>query len=259
MKFIANIILYKMSLKSLLFVFLVILSLVVLSSCSTTIVRKHNKFNDYIDFKEDEIAILQVESNINIIDYEFNKTRQVDKEEKAKKFLRDSASHYLQSLGYKVKQVDVTDKLENSKDLRIAFENLSQNLANQSANLYKKKRLNLSNFDKFNLSLNPIFINPFYDATEADLLLFITSSSKLKSDAAIANEIASNFLVNLVTLPINFFYFAGNELEFSSNAAYLLDTKSGDILWSNIHASTLEPFDKNDAYNVIKKIIGKGF
>jgi len=79
------------------------------------------------------------------------------------------------------------------------------------------------------------FINPFYELSGADSLLYIVSEANEKTSAYTTKELFSSFLVNLVTLPFNFVYFNGNEI-----------------------ASTLEPFNKNESYEIVKKLIGEG-
>ena len=223
-----------------------------------TSIRKHKSF-DMNEFKKNRsIAVLNVESKVNKVDFKLNKSRMLEAEIDAKNFLKKSIEAHLTNLGYNVTYRDFKDDLKNDYELKETLENLSRNLANNSLELYRKNKLHKKTAFQTSQSVKGEFINPFYELSGADSLLYIVSEANEKTSAYTTKELFSSFLVNLVTLPFNFVYFNGNEIDHSIVAAYLIDGKNGKVLWSNIYASTLEPFNKNESYEIVKKLIGEG-
>ena len=217
---------------------LAILILITLAACEHTSVRQHPSFANSWG-KQYSVVMVPPESKITYVQFDSDNRRLSEDEAKANNVIKSEVPKIFQDKGYKFINVNFEDYYAEYPNLKFDLEKLRTASSEALDDMYKNPQLEPKVAFNFQKSVGPL-ANIFADASGADLVLLINYEGFEKSDGMVAKDIAASVLVGVLTgmVPIQ-------PTEAGGLEAILIDGSSGDILWTNVGATTY-PLNKYD-------------
>jgi len=208
---------------------LVLISVIFFTGCATyTSVREHSAL-DSVAKNIQTVVIAPPQVNIELRVFTGENEPLTDKENTIREQLITVAQRRLKSEGLEVIDFDFAQAIANDDDFAFALTQAKEALNKAEKDLYNGKSVALENKRQFNVSLGPA-VNEIAEQTGAEAVLLIDYYGFEKSAGLKTKDIAAGVLL-AVLLGGSSAAIAPPSGSFVDLA--LVDTASGDILWTN--------------------------
>lgn len=211
---------------------IVLLSLLSLSGCGTyTAVRQHPDFASQ-NRSIETVALLPPEVEYVRKVFAGDDEPVPSKELSVARTLSNAVPSTFRRRGYQISKVEIDKALGDSEELRYELEQLRKAYTQASGQLYEKGTVLEEQSKQFDVNLGTV-VNQFADACDADGLILVRYSGFEKSDGLVTKEVVSNAMLAALTGTYYEPVRSGGFIELA-----LIDGNNGDVLWSNVEAST---------------------